>query len=221
MCVIINVGESHSLTQKEIFNAVDLNSDGMGIMFLDEGRIHVFKRKKINTQKSLLSMFFEEQANFVVHLRMATHGGKTRANIHPFFITNKDWGDDEDIALVHNGVIQPKAIARCISDIQMRHTESDSAYFARALRELGVRSIEDLKSIKKDLESFLGYHNKVLFLSSEGETLEVGKFQDHKGCRVSNTYSFNEPYPKMSHIPSQGSYGSFYSWFINSQNGRH
>jgi hypothetical protein len=111
MCIIIDKPKGVSLLPGIIARSIILNPDGAGF-FIDGQIIKTFDvRKTINL---LLS-----KERYTAHLRVATAGSVTAANIHPFYI-------NENERLFHNGTVGIERIG----------DETDSAATARLLGRL-------------------------------------------------------------------------------------
>jgi len=87
------------------------------------------------------------------HWRWATGGRVDRTMAHPF-----RWGDDERIAIGHNGVLP----------IEPTATESDTALLARYLGGAGAHVLDDA-SWRADLGQFAA-GSKLVFLSAHPDT---------------------------------------------------
>lgn len=98
MCLAICNFKNQPLTETEVKNAWENNSDGAGILYKQHGVL------KIYHQMTDVDKFYTKYteviklSNCLVHFRVGNKGSKTRGNTHPFFI-NKNLG------FIHNGTI--------------------------------------------------------------------------------------------------------------------
>src|SRR2546429_9038083 len=92
------------------------NRDGAGIMHVEDGRVKIDKCAA-KTDEDVRQLYERHLGkNVAVHLRHSTRGGVTDENAHPYWVTNKDWGDAHDVALMHNGTIHNVQVDGTMSD---------------------------------------------------------------------------------------------------------
>lgn len=104
MCLIAyTTCASRFLTADEEANTNQHNPDGTGVMFFNRRRTRVITRKTMKYLEAVEAA--PPSGEFAMHWRYATHGATDRDAAHPHWVTNKDWGDPEDLALMHNGVL--------------------------------------------------------------------------------------------------------------------
>ena len=108
MCLIIYKPKNVKFNQKHIDNALNFNSDGIGLSIrYDNNTVKVLRDVDY---VDLIMMFDDLVKNEVVlHLRYATSGNKSWKQVHPFKVNKKT--DNKDFTLVdnesilfHNGV---------------------------------------------------------------------------------------------------------------------
>ncbi len=122
------------------------------------------------------------------HLRMATHGGVSLDNVHPFPVLEKAKGDPYDLYFMHNGIIQ----------IPTPAGKSDTRVFAELYLQPTLKLAPELlfEGAYQDMvESLIGT-SKLLFLDSNGRVVRLGSWAEKDGCYVSNTHSFQGTYSK-------------------------
>lgn len=117
MCLIIANPHAKTLNKKRLQNAVDVNPDGAGILWLDTGEV-------VHSIDSFTAYDWVDQAEetkrpYVLHVRYATEGGVTKVNCHPFPI------GETGSHLFHNGTV-------ALRDHKKGH-KSDSALLADLL----------------------------------------------------------------------------------------
>lgn len=162
MCLII-IGDSINDVHEHVsfVDAWRANEDGAGVCYLKNGRIYM--RKGIMRLKDLIHSVnrVPKQCPVAIHLRLATHGGVSRENTHPFSV--------KDNYLMHNGVISSLGKSG-------KHGESDSAHLARILAKLPERDRLPL------LESVSG---KFAYITPSG-IYPIGRFEDRGKVLLSN-----------------------------------
>jgi hypothetical protein len=100
MCVIILQPVGTYLTKEEANRAWTTNPDGGGYAFFDG---EFMKVKKFEEFREFWRSFENDRshhraADFLIHMRIATHGTTDLYNVHPFWISN-------DAVMAHNGII--------------------------------------------------------------------------------------------------------------------
>lgn len=104
MCIAIVTTAGTACTDDAIKNSFAANSHGAGFAFIDKDSGEVQVRKGyftvesfLNAYKGVLDQGHADLHAMLLHFRVATMGGRTMDNCHPFRIKNG--------ALVHNGVL--------------------------------------------------------------------------------------------------------------------
>lgn len=188
MCIIVSKKVGIPMPDRHILkNCFDYNSDGVGIMWNNEDRVHI--QKGFMTWKSF-DNFLSELENKVdlknsgvcTHFRIKTHGKTSPQNCHGFCISNrvKDLKLLElttDVGVMHNGIIPIKPIHN-LSDTQ--------TYILKRLYKIKKTSPDFLNSkyimsqIEKEITS------KMAFLTSDGSIHTIGKYIEQDGILYSN-----------------------------------
>lgn len=113
MCIILHHPEKAKLPHKsQLQNCFEKNADGAGFMVVRDDKIRVRKGFMNFTDfwAGYTNERFTEADEFAVHFRWATAGGVSKANTHPFPLTD-DHAElralkyNTDIAMMHNGVV--------------------------------------------------------------------------------------------------------------------
>lgn len=204
MCLIGYRHNNSELTLQQFINSHDKNSDGLGIMYVENGRVKVEKcmSPKLKHHRKLFETALETQDTFAFHQRMATHGEKNMANCHPYKILDLD-EDGMDLYMMHNGVIT--------SIHQEDKTMSDTWHFAEVLKKIlkrDPRLIYDDSQFQCFVTGFLGFNNKLLFMNEQNEVLifneDRGKYVD--GTWFSNAHSIENW--KTTNFYNNNNYGS-------------
>ena len=196
MCIIAyQPAGSETLTEARIRTLWANNPDGAGYAFALNGE--VILRKPFWHLRDLLKAYrsdhaeFGKVAPFVVHLRVATHGGKTEQNTHPHIV-----GRGRAV-VAHNGIISCK-----IPDPTM----SDTVAFCRAqLARVRMHKLV-AQPMRDDLSRQIGAQNKLVILAADGAVSIVNERGGvwEGGCWYSNSYSLISSSDRFSWSPRGG-----------------
>lgn len=110
MCIAVYVPANAIITDEIIENCYDNNPDGAGVMWQENGKVHI--KKGFFSVRELIATFREIPVGFnrAIHCRIATSGKISGACCHPFPITKdiKEMMKTEQTvkaAVIHNGII--------------------------------------------------------------------------------------------------------------------
>ena len=107
MCVIIKRDPGITIPYEKLRSACTVNPDGMGIITIDRGQMHLRKYFFDNgNDVDTLAKSLEdniEQTSFI-HLRYKTRGAVDEANVHPFGVL-KQKKHGIDVQFMHNGTM--------------------------------------------------------------------------------------------------------------------
>jgi predicted glutamine amidotransferase len=191
MCLIAYVPSGKVMPDDYITAAHQGNDDGIGIM--SEDGIHKFLgRKALKRAKRYLKQLHEDEIEYAIHFRYATHGDVTMHNCHPHELPNGNgW-------LMHNGVL---------SDYTERATrkDSDTAIFASEITHPDAGN-DNWKDYWGAVSKRIGT-NKLCIMMPDNEFILVngsyGTYRD--GIWYSQTYSL--PYNKHLYTGAYGGSG--------------
>jgi glutamine amidotransferase len=115
MCVIIHQPEGTHLEKERAERLWKKNPDGGGFAFVgDDGKISGFKSmdfdpfwKAFETSRSQFP-----NRDYILHMRIATHGTVDISNVHPFLV-------DEHTIMAHNGIIHGVGDDPLLSDTRV------------------------------------------------------------------------------------------------------
>ena len=131
MCIAVYIPEKKNLTDQQIKNCFANNPDGAGIMWQENGKVHI--QKGFFKVEELIKAFREIPITVPrgLHCRIATSGKISTECCHPFPIIKdiKSMGRAEcivDSAVIHNGVI-----SFCTPHEGLLSPFSDTMVFAR------------------------------------------------------------------------------------------
>lgn len=196
MCLIVVKDSTKGVFTPENFEtSFSRNSDGMGMMWAEHGRVHVVRI--LGTLKQQMKVFeaHMHRPQWVMHQRFATHGAKDIKNCHPYEVLSKDKGDPIDLYMAHNGVISSaRTTEKGMSDT-WNFVENHLKPILKANHELlwddGVQMM---------ISHYIG-GSKLVFLDNSGQTLTFNKpaGQVINGCWLSNPSAITPVYRKFDH----------------------
>lgn len=197
MCLLIVQPAGTQWTQAWIEDFHSYNPDGVGVMWAENGYVHV--EKIIPKKASDVVTFLEKHQGreCAIHYRWATHGDVDLENCHPYELLGEETG--HPMYLMHNGVLS--------QGNNLDKTKSDTHQFIRThLRPLldpTVGGNPDLMFEPVFIEmlgSFIGSSNKFVVVDYKGRmaTVNESAFVDFNGAKLSNTYAWSAPGRKVS-----------------------
>ena len=175
MCIAIASRKGAILTDAEIQNCGDNNSDGWGIMGLVEGQLRCVRGMETSKAIEAFQMFIG--CPYIAHFRYATHGSVCLANTHPFQVLDDLW-------MVHNGII---SIPETYKD------RPDSYQYARWLGSIMDSSRQVRSRFAQEIMGNAIGGSKLAFIDSTGTISIVnekkGAWVHKRKIWVSNTTS--------------------------------
>lgn len=191
MCLIVVKNKPDAAFSIESFRASQTrNSDGTGIMYVEDGRV-IVEKSMGNTPKDHLDLYYKHmnKDQFILHHRMATQGEKTENNCHPFKVLSKDDGDPYDLYFAHNGQISMNKFG---SDYDKKL--SDTHLFALQYLQPLIKQFPEIMDnavFQYMLHDLIGGHNKLAFLRNDGRVWIYNRSagEEINGCWLSNKYS--------------------------------
>lgn len=164
------------------------NSDGAGIMYTVNNRVHIekgfMKFDSFRERLDQLSDLYDLKAiPVVMHFRITTHGGTKPENCHPFPISESvgvlsKLKQTAKIGVAHNGII----------DITPRKGISDTMeYIISQLAPLSkaVPNFYENKHLMQMISNAID--SKMAFLTDKGDIYTIGNFVEDSGIMYSNT----------------------------------
>lgn len=184
MCVAIYKPEGIPMPKLEILKQCwEANPDGAGFALLTKGKPHPIEiHKGFMTWEAFAAAFQQHHladfaGDLLLHFRIATHGGVSPGNTHPFSITPEikilqQTSVATDVALIHNGILP---VAPTVAGI------SDTMELCRRLAGL-----HDIPAVLALLEDFIG-DNKIAVMTKNKVHL-AGKWETLDHVYFSNTF---------------------------------
>lgn len=216
MCIIIAKDKGGRLpTKKELENSFNYNSDGAGLMYVDNNKVHIDKGymtfdKFYNHYKKLLKKYNNfKNKSLVLHFRIGTSSGNIPANTHPYPIsTNKKdlhkLHIETDLGMVHNGIISE------YTPLDKNSTTNDTQEFIlRYVAPMYKHYNHFYKNeyILKGMDDIT--NSKLVFLTADDNLYYVGKFIEDNNLLFSN-----DTYKKSTYYYT-GYYDNYYDrmWY--------
>tara|TARA_R110000824_G_scaffold22240_6_gene81712 strand:- start:11592 stop:12710 length:1119 start_codon:yes stop_codon:yes gene_type:complete len=197
MCLIIKTDNPKQLHLGLLETAYLNNSDGFGVMFYNQGKLHTQKiaPKSFKDIEKLWSKYKDLNVPMGLHFRFNTMGDTSRAMSHPFEVLSKSKGDDRDLWVMHNGPQLPTPL--------IDNNKSDTHQFIKWVLRPQLSANPKLlynAEWQEMIEELIGT-DKLLFL--DGKTKEFVIYNESEGKDVdnigwlSNTYSIQPTYSSV------------------------
>ncbi len=211
MCLLVKQPASTVFTDDFLEDVYSKNSDGLGVMYAEDGKLRVYKALPANA-KEFIDFYREyiENKDCVWHARMQTHGDIDFDNCHPYKVT-------DDIWLAHNGVLSTGNSAD--------KSRSDTWHFIRNIIAPALTANPDLL-VDADWHDFIGdmigRSNKFGLVRADGEIVIINEKSgvEFVGAWLSNTYAWStHKFGFRSSYQSQSGYTDMYgsgysgSWY--------
>ena len=192
MCIAILNQSSKTLTKESLKNCWDNNSDGAGLLYVDDNKtLQMFKELKnfevfYDKYAALRSEF--PKSKFLLHFRIGTQGLKNDSNCHPFLVNPK-------LGFIHNGMI---------SAMPYDQKHSDTFILNKMLSLLKVGS-ENSAVFPILMKAFAGQSNKFVFLNNRNQAVIIN---ENLGHWFEDDWYSNSSY--KTYTPSHFDYNSWY-----------
>lgn len=170
MCVIIHKEKDVNISLETLQDVIDTNPDGLGVTFWDKKENSWSTVKYLTPRRKDLKRVLSviENTEAIIHARIATSGGVTASNIHPFI--------GKRYTLFHNGIISSlNGILNKYSDTRLLHKLIEQFELKQA--------IELLKNLATNSQSKF-----VLIDNKNNVVYRIGNFQTYNKLWCSNLY---------------------------------
>lgn len=187
MCVIVDKPCGKIISDYKLKNAIGVNKDGMGVMYVDPLTGEFVQKKwlpkNLLESEDLITKEFERLKNVhaVFHLRYRTHGLTSMENCHPFQVLNKA-EHGRDLYMMHNGMIS------ITSGDKEDKDKSDTALFVEYVVRPTLKYNPEMLheyAYQCMLAAYVD-SSRLLFMDDLGRIVRVGKWEKQEGCVVSN-----------------------------------
>lgn len=213
MCIIVHNPIGVHLDKATAERMWKTNDDGGGFAFIDDnGELQV---EKFMEWKDFWPSFESARStfpgrNYLLHMRIGTHGTKDLDNVHPFQV-------DEHTVMAHNGIFH-KVTARMDKD----DPRSDTRFFVdEVLPSLPENWLDD-PWLPQMVTDWMGW-SKLMFLTTnpalEANVYRLGDWKEFEGLHVSNdnglrpvyTTTYTTKSNKIENLgrPGEGEYGGW------------
>ena len=194
MCIAIFKPRNVSIKKKVLKECWISNPDGAGYMFAKDGKITI--KKEVDHFEKFFQMYNRDyqnnqDCNFVLHFRIATHGRINKQNTHPFYI-------NPTMAFCHNGILSNVHVPK-------ESKISDTLVFRNTILKKLPDNWHNSSGIIDLLEDFL-CNSKMIFLDNKGDVFILNEHLgiEDKNCWFSNDnykvsrfeYTYSEKYPE-------------------------
>lgn len=202
MCLLVKQPASTVFTDDFLEDVFTKNSDGLGVMYAEDGKLHVYKALPANA-KDFIEFYRKhiEGKDCVWHARMQTHGDIDFDNCHPYKVT-------DDIWLAHNGVLS--------TGNSNDKSRSDTWHFIRNFIAPALTANPDLL-VDQDWQDFvgdmIGRSNKFGLVRADGTIVIINEQAgvEFVGAWLSNTYAWSTyKFGFRSTYQNQGGYSDMY-----------
>jgi len=201
MCLLVQQTAASNFSDEFLADVYTKNQDGLGVMYAEGGKLHVFKALPANSQDFI--DFYRKHAegkDCVWHARMQTHGDIDFDNCHPYKVTDDVW-------LAHNGILSTGNNAD--------KSKSDTWHFIHNfIRPALIGNPELLtdENWQKFVGEIIGRSNKFALVRADGAVVVINAQAgvNYENAWLSNTYAWS--YYKFSGHRS-GGYTNMYSGY--------
>ena len=182
MCLLVKQPASTAFTKDFIEDVYRKNSDGFGVMYAEDGKLHVYKCLPASAED--MYNFYATHAegrDCIWHARMQTHGDIDLDNCHPYKVT-------DSIYMAHNGVLA--------SGNDADRTKSDTGHFIKNIIRPALQADPDLLLDENWIDfigGLIGRSNKFGFVRADGVMAVVNEDAgvEFVGAWLSNTYAWS------------------------------
>lgn len=189
MCLLVTQNKtSPALTDEWLIDFYSYNSDGVGVMYSEDGSLII--EKVLPKDAHAFIQFYRthiEGKTCAYHLRMRTHGDTDLENCHPYEVLNRqDHGID--LWLMHNGILSTGNSADT--------TKSDTWHYIRNYLRPMLENNPDFAFHPKFAEivgAHIGTSNKFVLMDNNGRTATINQSEGvyWGGLWLSNEYAWS------------------------------
>lgn len=165
MCVIVHVPTGGYLPPAMLKAMYTHNPDGCGIVSVNGMEKGLWSYAELLEKVNAIP----DGSEWLLHLRIATHGGISLENCHPFEIGKGSW-------LMHNGIVEIPIL---------KPNWSDTRALARMLKNY---SEKDIANSLDEIERWHGFGNRLAFWLPSYGVVTTGIWSDEESYSASNSY---------------------------------
>ncbi len=195
MCLLVDQSAESNFTYEFLAGVYRKNSDGLGIMYAEDGEVKVFKHLPKSVDDFI--NFYDQHAkgrDCIWHARMKTHGDIDMENCHPYKVT-------DEIYMAHNGILS--------AGNDPDEAKSDTWHFINWVLRPALLADPTLlhnHGFQDYIAHMIGSSNKFAFMTAQGDSvvMNVKSGVNFEKSWLSNTYAWD--YYKLTNTPSPASY---------------
>ena len=182
MCLLVKQPSTTNFTDDFLTDVFQKNSDGFGVMYAEDEKLHVYKCLPATAQDFIdFYRTHAEGRDCVWHARMQTHGDIDFDNCHPYKVTENIW-------LAHNGVLSTGNDAD--------RTRSDTWHFIRNVMAPALKANPELMKDEEWIDfigQLIGRNNKFGLMDNLGNIALINEASgvEFVGAWLSNTYAWS------------------------------
>lgn len=160
MCIAA-ISKSGGFTEQELSQFFRANRNGGGYAYAEDGKFFIHRHIMVESDYIEHGMRLADKENLVTHCRVATSGGITVENSHPFEMENS--------VLVHNGVLY-----------SMYGNVSDTRDFVKETKSLlDDQALMNNPTVVQKLGKAIGDYNKLILLFKDKQFVIVNEHQGY------------------------------------------
>jgi hypothetical protein len=189
MCLLVTQSSSSPvLSDAWLENFYDYNSDGVGVMFSNNGDLVIKKIIPKNAQEFIQFYRADIQGrDCAFHLRMRTHGAIDLLNCHPYEVLNRA-EHGIDLWLMHNGILS--------TGNKANEKMSDTWHYINDYLKPMLAGNPDFAfhpAFKALVADHIGGSNKFVLMDNEGRSVVINESAGvyWAGLWLSNTYAWD------------------------------
>jgi hypothetical protein len=189
MCLLVTQSKtSPVLSDAWLENFYDYNSDGVGVMFSNNGDLVIKKIIPKNAQEFIQFYRADIQGrDCAFHLRMRTHGAIDLINCHPYEVLNRA-EHGIDLWLMHNGILS--------TGNKSNEKLSDTWHYINDYLKPMLAGNPDFAfhpAFKALVADHIGGSNKFVLMDNEGRQVVINESAGvyWAGLWLSNTYAWD------------------------------
>lgn len=198
MCIIASIPSGAQVTEAQLDEMWNRNSDGGGVAYFDDGKIVTEKSMK---KKKFIARVLEIQEEYghrdmLVHMRIATHGSVCLENNHPFQV-------NKNTVMAHNGIMPDAFIPPAKSDL------SDTRFFIEYFMKHIPTSKLDDPYFCDMVDGMInqGYGNKLVFMTSAPTKYDTYIIGEYHGTWDEGVWFSNDSYQQRKWFGSNHNSG--------------
>jgi hypothetical protein len=195
MCLLHTHNADTEFTYDDIEDFYLYNSDGLGIMYAEDGEL-VVKKFLPKSAQAAYQVYLDHAygRDCVIHWRMKTHGDIDIMNCHPHRVL-------DNVYMAHNGVLSTGNA----KDTRL----SDTIHYINDYILPIVKDNPDVifeEAFQRVIGAHIGSGNKFIFLDDMGRMSIINQHQfvKYKGCLLSNTYAWSSEKGGYGYKSSRG-----------------